>query len=35
MAGFGEPELSTVEARGLTLGIVATSWHGDLVYHIV
>ena len=35
MAGFGEPELSTVEANGLTLGIVATRWHGDLVDHMV
>jgi 6,7-dimethyl-8-ribityllumazine synthase len=30
MAGFGEPQLSTVEAAGLRLGIVATRWHGDL-----
>src|SRR3954463_7486004 len=30
MAGFGAPELETVEAAGLTLGIVATRWHGDL-----
>jgi 6,7-dimethyl-8-ribityllumazine synthase len=35
MAGFGEPELSTVEADGLTLGIVATRWHADLVDHMV
>ena len=35
MAGFGAPELSTVEASGLTLGIVATRWHGDLVDHMV
>lgn len=35
MAGFGEPELSTVEAHGLTVGIVATRWHGDLVDHMV
>ena len=35
MAGFGEPELSTVDAHGLTLGIVATRWHGDLVDHMV
>ena len=34
MAGFGEPELSTVDASGLTLGIVATRWHGDLVDHM-
>ena len=35
MAGFGEPELSTVDALGLTLGIVATRWHGDLVDHML
>ena len=35
MAGYGEPDLSTVEAHGLTLGIVATRWHGDLVDHMV
>jgi 6,7-dimethyl-8-ribityllumazine synthase len=35
MAGYGEPELSTVEAHGLSLGIVATRWHGDLVDHMV
>src|SRR4029450_11100996 len=35
MAGYGEPELSTVEAAGLSLGIVATRWHGGLVDHMV
>jgi 6,7-dimethyl-8-ribityllumazine synthase len=35
MAGYGEPQLSTVDAGGLTLGIVATRWHGDLVDHMV
>jgi 6,7-dimethyl-8-ribityllumazine synthase len=35
MAGFGEPELSTVDASGLSLGIVATRWHGALVDHMV
>jgi 6,7-dimethyl-8-ribityllumazine synthase len=35
VAGFGGPELSTVDAVGLTLGIVATRWHGDLVDHMV
>jgi len=35
MAGYGEPDLYTVEAHGLTLGIVATRWHGDLVDHMV
>lgn len=32
MAGFGAPDQSeTVDAGGLTLGIVATRWHSDLV----
>ena len=35
MAGYGEAQLSTVDANGLTLGIVATRWHGDLVDHMV
>jgi 6,7-dimethyl-8-ribityllumazine synthase len=35
MAGYGDPQLSTVDASGLTLGIVATRWHGDLVDHMV
>jgi 6,7-dimethyl-8-ribityllumazine synthase len=35
MSGVGEPELSTVDASGLSLGIVATRWHGDLVDHMV
>lgn len=35
MAGFGEPSLSTVDAGGLRLGIVATRWHADLVDHMV
>jgi 6,7-dimethyl-8-ribityllumazine synthase len=35
MAGYGEPELSTVEAAGLTLGVVATRWHGDLTDHML
>jgi 6,7-dimethyl-8-ribityllumazine synthase len=30
MAGFGEPDLSTVDAAGLKLGIAVTRWHGDL-----
>lgn len=34
MAGYGEPMLSTVEAHGLSLGIVATRWHADLVDHM-
>jgi 6,7-dimethyl-8-ribityllumazine synthase len=35
MAGFGEPDLSTVDAAGLSLGIVATRWHADLVDQMV
>jgi 6,7-dimethyl-8-ribityllumazine synthase len=30
MAGFGAPDLETVDAAGLTLGVVATRWHADL-----
>jgi 6,7-dimethyl-8-ribityllumazine synthase len=30
MAGFGAPDLETVDAEGLTLGVVATRWHADL-----
>ena len=35
MAGFGEPDLPTVDAAGLTVGIVATRWHAGLVDHMV
>lgn len=31
MAGFGEPAIAAVDAFGLSLGIVATRWHGELV----
>jgi 6,7-dimethyl-8-ribityllumazine synthase len=31
MAGVGAPELAPVDASGLTLGIVASRWHGELV----
>lgn len=32
MAGFGAPDQNeTIDAGGLTLGIVATRWHSDLV----
>ncbi|HKD96705.1 MAG TPA: 6,7-dimethyl-8-ribityllumazine synthase [Micromonosporaceae bacterium] len=30
MAGFGAPGDDVVDAAGLRLGIVVTSWHGDL-----
>ena len=35
MAGDGQPDLSTVDAGGLSLGIVASRWHGPLVDHMV
>jgi 6,7-dimethyl-8-ribityllumazine synthase len=35
MAGFGEPDLPTVDAAGLSVGIVATRWHADLVDQMV
>jgi 6,7-dimethyl-8-ribityllumazine synthase len=36
VAGFGAPEENeTVEAGGLTLGVVATRWHADLVDHML
>jgi 6,7-dimethyl-8-ribityllumazine synthase len=31
VAGSGAPELSTVDAAGLSLGVAATRWHGWLV----
>ncbi|MDG4770607.1 6,7-dimethyl-8-ribityllumazine synthase [Solwaraspora sp. WMMD792] len=31
MAGFGEPGVSSVDAAGLTVGVVAARWHTDLV----
>ncbi|MBB5873163.1 6,7-dimethyl-8-ribityllumazine synthase [Allocatelliglobosispora scoriae] len=31
MAGQGAPQLEPVDATGLTLGIVATRWHAELV----
>jgi len=30
MAGFGAPDLDTVDASGLRLGIAVTRWHADL-----
>ncbi|WP_306214700.1 6,7-dimethyl-8-ribityllumazine synthase [Actinoplanes sp. RD1] len=35
MAGFGDPHLETVDAAGLTVGIVGSRWHSDLVDHMV
>jgi 6,7-dimethyl-8-ribityllumazine synthase len=31
MSGWGAPELNTVDAAGLRLGVVATRWHAELV----
>ena len=31
MSGWGAPELTSVDAAGLRLGLVATRWHGELV----
>jgi 6,7-dimethyl-8-ribityllumazine synthase len=30
MAGFGAPDLSTVDATGLSLGVVASRWHHEI-----
>ncbi len=30
MAGFGAPELSTVDARGLSLGVAVARWHHEI-----
>ncbi|HEX7746669.1 MAG TPA: 6,7-dimethyl-8-ribityllumazine synthase [Micromonosporaceae bacterium] len=35
MAGFGEPGVATVDAAGLTVGIVAARWHGELTDHML
>ena len=35
MAGSGAPVLQRVDGSGLTLGIVATRWHADLVDHML
>jgi len=35
MAGFGEPDVAAVNAEGLTVGIVAARWHGELTDHMV
>jgi 6,7-dimethyl-8-ribityllumazine synthase len=31
MAGYGSPGVSTVDASGLVVGVVAARWHGELV----
>lgn len=35
MAGIGAPVLQQVDGTGLTLGIVATRWHAELVDHML
>ncbi|SCL33907.1 6,7-dimethyl-8-ribityllumazine synthase [Micromonospora nigra] len=35
MAGFGEPGVSTVDATGMTVGVVAARWHGELTDHML
>ena len=35
MAGFGEPGVTTVDAAGLTVGVVAARWHADLTDHML
>ncbi len=35
MAGYGDPHMETVDASGLTLGIVGSRWHSALVDHMV
>ena len=30
MSGQGAPEVAAVDASGLTLGIVATTWHAEI-----
>jgi 6,7-dimethyl-8-ribityllumazine synthase len=35
MAGVGAPESMKIDGSGLTLGIVATRWHGEFVDHML
>jgi 6,7-dimethyl-8-ribityllumazine synthase len=35
VAGFGEPNVATVDASGLIVGIVAARWHGELTDHML
>ncbi|SIR76361.1 6,7-dimethyl-8-ribityllumazine synthase [Micromonospora avicenniae] len=35
MAGFGEPTTAPVDATGMTVGVVAARWHGELTDHMV
>jgi 6,7-dimethyl-8-ribityllumazine synthase len=35
VAGSGAPDLDVVDAEGLTLGVVATRWHGELTEQLL
>ncbi|MGA3525730.1 6,7-dimethyl-8-ribityllumazine synthase [Melissospora conviva] len=35
MAGFGEPGVTEVDAAGMTVGVVAARWHGELTDHML
>jgi len=35
MSGQGRPELSTVDAAGLSLAIAATRWHAEITDSLV
>ena len=35
MSGKGAPEVAAVDAAGLTLGIVATTWHAEITGALV
>ncbi|PZG20222.1 6,7-dimethyl-8-ribityllumazine synthase [Micromonospora craterilacus] len=35
MAGFGEPGTTPVDATGMTVGVVAARWHGELTDHML
>jgi 6,7-dimethyl-8-ribityllumazine synthase len=35
VAGFGAPASAPVDAAGLTVGIVATRWHADLIEQMI
>lgn len=35
MAGFGDAGIDTVDAKGLTVGVVAARWHGELTDHML
>ncbi|TDC37048.1 6,7-dimethyl-8-ribityllumazine synthase [Micromonospora sp. 15K316] len=35
MAGFGEPTAAPVDASGMTVGVVAARWHGELTDHML